>query len=469
MPAVETARHSAEAHVRLRSLWLEQVAEPLTPRPPLAGDRDADVVIVGAGYTGLWTAFYLRRLMPDVRVVVLEREVAGFGASGRNGGWVMGVPPGIPERYVRTRGRDAVRRLIAASADTVDEIGRVVEAEGIDCGFRIGGALSVATSRAQLARTRAIVARDRELGVRDEDVRWLERDELAARVRIQGALGAVLHARSGRVQPARLARGLARAVERHGVTIHEGTPVTEARAGAVVTPSGTIRAPHVVLATEAFTIGLPGNARRYLPLYSLMVATEPLPAAAWADIGWNGGETLGDEKHLFCYAQRTEDDRIAIGGRGGVYRLGSPIDEALTRNPNVGDRLRRTIDAYWPAAGGARLTHHWGGAIAVPRDWCASIQLDAATGIVTAGGYAGHGVAQANLAGRTVADLILGRQTELVDLPWVGHRSRSWEPEPLRKIAATAIVNVLGSADRVEDRTGRPARRMALVKPFVPG
>jgi glycine/D-amino acid oxidase-like deaminating enzyme len=228
-----------------------------------------------------------------------------------------------------------------------------------------------------------------------------------------------------------------------------------------------LRAGSVLRATEAFTVQQPGQRRLFMPLYSLMIATEPLPAAVWDELGWDGRETVSDLRHLFFYAQRSPDDRIAIGGRGAPYRLGSPIDEAYERNDGVRARLVRTIAERFPAAASAAITHHWGGPLGVPRDWCCSVHYDPATGFGWAGGYTGHGVVTSNLLGRTLADLVLRRASELTSLPWVGHRSPRWEPEPLRFLASRAIVGTLGSADRAEDRSDRPARRALFVRPFM--
>lgn len=253
------------------------------------------------------------------------------------------------------------------------------------------------------------------------------------------------------------------------VRIFEQTAARLIAPGRVVTDRGTLGADHVLRCTEAFTVEQAGQGRRYLPLYSLMIATEPLPASAWAELGWAGRETVSDTRHLFFYAQRTADDRIAIGGRGAPYALGSPINEARTQDPGVRERLMRTVARHFPSAAEARITHHWGGPLAVPRDWCMSVNHDPATGLGEAGGYSGHGVVAANIAGRTLADLVLGRSTDLVTLPWVGHRSRSWEPEPLRFLASRAIVGIMGSSDRVEERIPHTARRMRLIEPFISG
>jgi glycine/D-amino acid oxidase-like deaminating enzyme len=456
-----------QARYRARSLWLDGLDEPLTPRPSLAGDRDCDVAIVGAGFTGLWAAYFLALLQPDLRIAMVEREIAGFGPSGRNGGWASAGLAGNAYRYARLRGEDAVRRGERAMADAVSEIGNVVASEGIDCAWLHSGSLMVATSAPQVARLHEGIARRRSFGMGEDDLRLLEPAELEGRVRVRGARAASYTPHCGRVDPARLARGLALACERRGVTIYERTAADSIEPHRVRCANGVLRADSVLRATEAFTVEQRGERRRFMPLYSLMVATQPLPAQVWDEIGWAGSETVSDLRHLFFYAQRSHDGRIAVGGRGAPYRLGSPIDEAYERNDKVRARLVRTIAERFPAAASAAVTHHWGGPLGVPRDWCCSVQYDPATGFGWAGGYTGHGVVTSNVLGRTLADLVLRRESELVSLPWVGHRSRRWEPEPLRFLASRAIVSTLGSADRAEDRRDRRAWRTRLVRPFM--
>ena len=447
------------AFYRSRSLWLDGLADdPLVPRPALPGLLEVDVAIVGAGYTGLWTAYYLRRADPGLRVAVLEREVAGFGASGRNGGWCSAFIAMDREQLARRAGRGAAIALQRAMFDTVDEVGRVAEREGIDCHYVKGGALQVAASPVQLARLEAGLRHARAWGMGPEDQRLLERDEVERRIRVAGVLAAGFTPHCAAVDPARLARGLAVAVERLGVPVYEATPVTAIRPGRADTPHGPVRAEVVVRATEGYGTALPGLRRSLLPLYSLMVATEPLPAAAWQEIGWSGGETMAAGGHLFTYAQRTRDGRIAFGGRGAPYHFGSRIRPAYDRDQGVHRRLETTLAELLPAAAGARITHRWGGPLAIPRDWTASVGLDRATGLAWAGGYVGDGVGTANLAGRTLADLVAGTDTDLTRLPWVQHRSRPWEPEPLRWLGVNAIRVLAGSADAAERRSGRPAR-----------
>ena len=200
-----------------------------------------------------------------------------------------------------------------------------------------------------------------------------------------------------------------------------------------------------------------------MPLYSLMIATEPLSNEFWHEVGWPKGETFADGRHLLIYAQRTEDDRIAMGGRGAPYHFGSGIKDEYDRVPSVFAEIERVLKSLWPKAGSARITHTWGGPLGVPRDWFSSVGLDRETGIAWAGGYVGDGVSTTNLAGRTLTDLILRRDTDLLGLPWVQHRSRRWEPEPLRWIGTNLALKVMASADHTELRTGKPAKRADLV------
>lgn len=444
------------------SYWLSSVAEPLTPRPALPGDTDADVVIVGAGYTGLWTAYYLAVADPALRVVVLEQEVAGYGASGRNGGWCSALFPSSLPALARRHGRGRALAMQRAMHETVREVGRVVAAEGIDCDWRDGGTVVLARTEVQLARARAAVAEAREYGLADGDLVLLDAAEAAARCSAEGVRGGTYTPHCAAVHPAKLVRGLARAVERRGVRVFERTPVTALRPGTAVTPAGVVRAPVVVRATEGFTPALPGQRRAVAPVYSLMVATEPLPESTWARIGLAERETFSDYRHVIIYGQRTADGRLAFGGRGAPYHFGSRVRPGYDREPRVFAALRRVLGELFPVLGPeVPVSHAWGGPLGVTRDWAASVGLDSGTGLAWAGGYVGDGVGTSNLAGRTLADLIRGADSDLTALPWVNHRSPRWEPEPLRWLAVNAGLKVMFSADAAENRTGRPSRRAA--------
>ena len=449
---------------RRLSLWHDTAGEELAARAALGGDLDVDVAIVGGGYTGLWTAYYLAVADPTLRIAVLEREIAGFGASGRNGGWCSALFPASLGWLAQRYGRDRAVAQHRAMQGAVDEVGTVAAGEGIECHYAKGGTVVAARTPVQLDRARAEVAEARTWGFGEDDLALLDADEARGRLQAADVLGATYTPHCAAIHPARLARGLAAAVERRGVRVYEHTPVTAIEPRAAVTPLGTVRAEVVVRATEAFTAGLPGMRRDLAPVYSLMVATEPLPPAVWDRIGLRERETFSDFRHLVVYGQRTVDGRLAFGGRGAPYRMGSRMRPEQDHDPAVFAALHRTLVDLLPAVEGAAFTHAWGGAVGIARDWCASVGLDDRTGLGWAGGYVGDGVSTTNLAGRTLADLVLRRDTDLTHLPWVGHRSRPWEPEPLRWLGVNASLKVMTGADAEEARSGRPSRRAALME-----
>ncbi|WP_432885055.1 NAD(P)/FAD-dependent oxidoreductase [Kribbella sp. CA-245084] len=423
------------------------------------------MVIVGAGYTGLWTAYYLAKADPSLRIVVLESETAGFGASGRNGGWCSALFPVSSRRLAALPGssREAAIELHRAMQASVNEVGLVSAAEGIDCDYHKGGTVVLARTRVQLARARAEVDAAAEWG--PGDLQFLGPDEVASKVRATKVLGATFMPHCAAIHPGKLVRGLAAAVERLGVTIHELTPVTRLLPGRAITPYGVVRAEVVVRATEGFTPGLDGQSRVVAPVYSLMVATEPLDQAVWDRIGLADRPTFSDQRHLIIYGQRTADGRLAFGGRGAPYHFRSRIKPGFDDVPRVFKGLQKTLRELFDIS--PEFTHAWGGPLGVPRDWCASVGLE--RGVAWAGGYVGDGVSTTNLAGRTLRDLILERDTALTRLPWVGHRSRAWEPEPLRWLGINAGLRAMTLADVEERVTRRQSLIARLMAPLIGG
>ena len=438
-----------------RPLWWDSAPAP-TRRAPLTEDVEVDVCIVGGGFTGLWSAYYLLQSDPSLSVLVLEAEHVGFGASGRNGGWVSALYPTPPEVLAKAHGEQAARDQYAALRESVQEVGRVVQAEDIDCGFHQGGTVVVARSEAQRRRAKAEVAHSDHWGI---GTRWLDREEATARLGATGVVGATYNPHCARVHPYRLVLGLAAAVERHGGRIAETSPARSIEPGMVRTTRGpVVRARHVIRATEAWTAHLPGSTRRVAPVYSLIVATEPLTPDQWEQIGLADAETFSEHRHVIVYGQRSVDDRLVFGGRGAPYHFRSAIRPAFDSDPNVFESLKSALRQMFPSLGGTQFTHTWGGALGIPRDWQPSAGYDPATGIGWAGGYVGDGVALTNLSGRTICELVTGRHTPLSKLPWVQHHSRDWEPEPLRWLGINAGLQVATLADREEQLTGRPAR-----------
>lgn len=440
----------------VRPLWWD-TAEP-APAYRSEVPTSADVVIVGGGFTGLWSAYYLLAAQPDLSVVVLEAEHVGFGASGRNGGWVSALWPVGPETVAEEHGRDAALDLFAALRETVDEVGARCADEGIDAGFVKGGTLTLARTPVQAERGRqdAIDAQEWSLGTT-----WLPPEEARERLASSDLLGATFNPNCARVHPRRLVDGLAAAVVRRGATICEGVRVGRISPGLVVLADGRrVSARHVLRATEAWTAHLPGHERDIAPLYSLMVATEPLTATQWETIGLAEREVFGSHGHIVIYGQRTVDDRLAFGGRGAPYHFGSRIRPEFDGEAAVFADLQRVLREILPQLEGVEFTHTWGGPLAIARDWHPSVGYvsDGRAGVGWAGGYAGDGVAATNLAGRTLADLALGRSTPLTRLPWVGHRSPRWEPEPLRWLGINGGLRAAFLADAQERRSGTPSR-----------
>ena len=443
--------------------WWRSLGGPPAPREPLPGPLEADVAIVGAGYTGLWTAYYLKRAQPSLEIAVLEREHAGFGASGRNGGWVSGFFSGPPRVYERRAGRASYVALQRAMFDTVEEIAAVLARERIDADLVKSGLVTAALDGAQAQRLREELADSRAHGLDDDDLRALSPDELRARLRVADARSANFSPHVARVHPAKLLTGLAESVERLGVRIYESTTVTEIRPHEAITPAGSVRARRVVRATEGYTASLAGLERALVPMNSSMIVTEPLAPDVWDEIGWQGCELLSDGAHVYVYLQRTADGRIAIGGRGVPYRFASRTDGRGETAAATVASLRAKLHAMFPATVGVELDHAWSGVLGVPRDWCVSVNADPSSGLAWAGGYVGEGVAAANLAGRTLRDLLLDQPSPLTTLPWVGRQPKRWEPEPLRWGAIHAVYSLYRRADRVEQRTQRPSRLGRLV------
>ncbi|MGD1013921.1 MAG: FAD-dependent oxidoreductase [Acidimicrobiales bacterium] len=452
-----------------RSLWWSTLDEPVEARASLSSDIDADVAVVGAGYTGLWTARELKRRDPHLRIVMLEKSLCGFGASGRNGGWASALYP-LGEHVVLERhGADAAEHLRLMLQRAVDDLGDSVREDRIDAHFVKGGSLTFARNPVQASRLHDEITRARDRGLGDQDLRWLDEHELYEYGYVAGALGATYSPHCARLHPARLARGLGDVVERLGVTIYEDTAVTRiipasrSRRARVITVGGTVRADVVVRATEGFTPTLPGERRTVAPIYSLMIATEPQSPAFWHDAGFRHYPTFADDRHAIIYGQRTADDRIAFGGRGAPYHFGSSVEERFDEDAKTFRALEHTLRELFPTFNSA-ISHRWGGPLALPRDREPSVVFDPESGLAAAGGYTGDGVVLSRVCAIALADLITnpGSVTDHTNLAFVHHQSRKWEYEPLRWMGINAGRSFATRADAVE-HTGRQSRASDLL------
>lgn len=440
----------------LLSHWFNQMygEQPIPMRPQLQGDVDADVCIVGAGYTGLWTAYYLLKESPDIKIAIVEAKISGYGASGRNGGALIAQFNGSREYWLKRTDRAGLLAFERAVHQSVDDVGQAVKESGIDCSYSKNGVVMVARNELELTRFQDSVDEDRDYNIGEDFSRMLTREEVLSRINIDGAIGARLNLSCASINPGKLARGLADAVERLGATIYEGSPVTKILSGAAITEIGRVKAKFIVRATEAYTESFQTN--KVVPVHTSMLVTEQIPEKIWNKIGWSGQEALLAE-HPFLHLQHTPDHRITIGGDDNriPYLYGSKPSPDGPTLKKVADMHQRELVRLFPVLQNIKIESSWQGIFGATRHWAPSTILDEKTGLITAGGYVGEGLAFSNLTGQTTADLILGHSTPLTKLPFVGNHQRNWEPEPFRYLGAVGISWMRHVGERNERRTGK--------------
>jgi len=452
----------------LISLWQDTAEELVVPEPRVDPSRSFDVAIIGAGFSGLWTAYYLKKHDPAIRVAIFESQRVGFGASGRNGGWVSGFLPMSLGDLESSFGRAQAVEMYRHSFATIDEIERVIRAEKIECGFHRGGTLHGATNAVQAQRVKDEIEEARRFGFGEEHYRLLSSDEMRDRLSVPNLVLASYTPHCAVVHPLKMVRGLASAVLRLGVEIFENSRVAEFRAKSVRTANGEYRADVVVRATEGYTSQITDHRRLLAPLYSYMVATAPLTTDQVARLNWHNRETYHDARNMIIYSQLTADNRIAFGGRGAPYHFASRIKPGFDTNQRIHDKIIRSMHSVFPVSTEVAVTHRWGGPLGVPRNWQPSVNFDERSGLASLGGYVGDGVAATNLAARTLAHLIRKADHELTRLPWVNQPSRKWEIEPLRYIGINGLIKLSESMDKHERRTDKPDRiREAVLKTFL--
>lgn len=458
------------------SAWHEEdgSTRPSRSRTGSLPDEEQDLVIVGGGLTGLWAAYHAALDRPGAKITVLEAKEVGYGASGRNGGWLSPLIPGnraVYAKAARKRGQHGPavvasfqREMDAAIGDTL----RILQEEGIEADQHQGGHLRVATTPAAMKRLELTLAADLSNGYRAEDLELLDADAVKKRIAIRPALGGLLTRTTARVDPAKLVHGLAAVAEAKGVRILENTRATRIAPGVVTTSRGNVRAATILTCLEAYSGQVESDARGLgkrdvIPVNSSMIVTNQLPERVWERIGWQGRECLGDAAHTFVYAQRTADGRIAIGGRGTPYAFNSGTPGQGRVDARTVRTLSERLQLFFPDVP-FRIEHAWRGSIGVTRDWCAGITFDPHTRIGVARGFAGHGVTATYLAAKTLLDRAAGRDTALTQLPWNDHDSGRWEPEPLRWIGVHAMYRLFGVADRWEE--SRHSQNTSLIARF---
>lgn len=434
-----------------------------TQFPTAPSASDVDVAIVGGGFSGLWTAYYLLTAQPQLRIAILESRNIGFGASGRNGGWCSGFLPLSVAELAGKHGRETALLAYQQSFDTIDEVARIISKERIDCGWHRGGTLQSASTALQAERLIDQLTMQHQAGLSANDARWLNASEVGQYIAVAETHGAIYSPHCATVNPYQLVHGLAGAVHARGANIWERSKVLSIDNGVVTHEHGHCRAQLVVQATEGYSHSLRQTRRRIVPLYSLMVATEPLDETTLEQLHWRSRCTFNDGSNMVIYAQLTHDNRIAFGGRGAPYHFGSRIADEFDIHDKTHDLIVSSIAKHFPAAAGARITHRWGGPLAVPRDWTPSISLHRDDRYARLGGYVGDGVAATNLFARTLVDTYLELDTPRRSLPFLQHRSPRWEIEPLRYIGINALIGLSNSIDTHELRHGRTPRLRSRV------
>jgi glycine/D-amino acid oxidase-like deaminating enzyme len=432
-------------------LWLEQAMaeDPGEPCPPLAGAVTADVCIVGGGLLGLWTALEVAEQAPDASVVLIEAEGCGFGASGRNGGWMTSWWDELDGLEARFGAADA-RWLAARSSEAIDRVQQVTETEGIDCDLRRGGALIVATAPAQVGRLPAAA---------EGRVRTADAAELRRRTGAAVGLAGVELSDAAAVHPARLVRGLRRLALRRGVRIFEGTAMRALERGRpprVITSAGRIEAGAVVIALGAWVARLREARRAVLPVASHIVATEPIPDRLEA-LGWTGGELLGDPRTLVHYSQVSPDGRIVFGRGGGAFGSAGRVVGRHFADPVALQDVEAGLRRWFPTLADVRITHRWGGPVDhAPGHLPWVSELGDAGTIHYAAGFSGNGVAPSAFVGRILGRRALGIEDELTRCALVGDPPGLLPPEPLRTAGGFVVRDAVRRAEAREEHGERP-------------
>jgi len=437
-----------------KSFWL--TTRPYQPSPPLEGEHPVDVAIVGGGFTGLSTAYHLKKAHPGLRVAILEGEVIGFGASGRNGGFNMtlfGLTLGVTAlRFGRRRAREAHLYMEQA----VDLLRDLVRDLPLDCDYEHPGFLRVATTETYRRRILEEIELAHRLGL--AGIQWLGPERLADEVRSPTYLGAWWEPRCGILNPAKLAWSWKAHLMDLGVAIYEGSPVTEIRRTPgglrLTTPTGALQADKAVLATNAWSHFFAGLRRKQIPVWTHIVLTEPLTEQHFQAIGWRHRQGIEDARNLVHYYRLTADNRLLMGGRDVSLSTGLDMDRDL--NPVTFEALRQDVRTTFPALAGIRFTHEWGGPVSVPLDMAPAIGFAGDARLIYSLGCVGHGVSLTHLNGRTIADLLLDRRTPLTEVFFVRRRTLPWPGGRLRRATVKAILGAMHWDDRRAERSSAP-------------
>jgi len=434
-----------------KSLWAEGFTQQQFPA--ITENLDCDVAIIGGGLSGLWSAFHLHQAKSELKIALFESRHIGYGASGRNGGWISADYPVYRSTLEKRHGKKVADLVFASLKKSIDEIGSFASRHAPSAGFVKGGTVMFARNKAQEIRLKAGV---------DEEHQWLNREELNEVIRIAGARGGLHNAHCASVNPMQLVQGLAKYLSGK-IAIYEGSTASEIAPHMLAVNSCVVKASIVINATEVFR-----NApREQIPLYSLMVATEPLTDSQWKEIGNAGRATFAEGLHLINYAQRTPDNRLAIGGRGARYPFGSRKSSEIENSARVHESIRKLAQSWFPHITDLKFTHAWGGAVAITRDWEPYVRWDREFGYGVIGGYAGDGMTMTYLASKALVQEIIDGTDDVRGLHFINRRSRNWEMEPIRYAAINTLVKLSDIADYEEKLTNRPSVLSRIIEPLI--
>ena len=435
------------------SLW--QGKQNITYRKSISKNDSFDVAIIGAGFSGLWSAFHLKQFQPNLKIAILEKEYVGFGASGRNGGWASAEYPTSSNRLIKENGLESYKNLRTAITKSIDEIGEIAKSNNWQIDYAKGGALVFARGNAQLSRI------SKEI---DEEHQLLNKSQTTDLLNIPSALGSVFTPHCAALNPFKLVRALADHLEKLGVMIYEQSSVSEIRDKQVEVNGFNVNCTFSIRATEAFTPRKwMGN--RQIPIYSLMVATEPLSNEVVKEIRNTQRATFQEACHLITYAQITGDNRLALGGRGVRYKLFSRLSERSEIDNRMHSALEKRARSWFPQITDAKFEYRWGGAVALTRRWQAYLNFDQATGRAEIGGYVGDGVTLSYLVAKTLAEKMSNIKT--ANLPFIDQGIGRWEPEPIRYLAVNAGFKATVLADYEEKITNRPSLLASIIDPLI--
>ena len=436
-----------------KSLWRGE--HPIAARKSVNSTNSFDIAIIGGGFSGLWSAYHLKQLQPSLKIAIFEQNYVGFGASGRNGGWASAEYPTSNARIIKEHGIQTYNNLRKSLIESIDEIGQIAKSNNWQIEFAKGGALVFATNKAQLSRISSNL---------DDEHKFLNQSQASELLNVAKIKGGVYTPHCAALNPFNLTQSLAKYLEGIGVEIFEDSKVDEISDKEVLVNGYKIKCHISIRATEAFT-ARKWMANQQIPIYSLMVATEPIPEAILTQIRNSQRATFQEACNLITYAQITGDNRLAIGGRGVRYKLFSRLSERSEIDNRMHTALEKRAVRWFPQLQSVKFEYRWGGPVALTRRWQSYLNYNAASGQAAIGGYVGDGVTLSYLVAKTLAQIINHQKT--LDLPFVNQKIGRWEPEPIRYLAVNAGFKATVAADFEERITGRPSIIGAVVDPLI--